>query len=103
MVKYLIAGAVLLLSGSAVGAGYTNITSIESLTVVRDEGVMLEGDFGNPGGCTYGNSLFISINHSQYSLILEVVMRAYFQGNPIFAYVLRCSDVGTPCQGKPIM
>ena len=62
--------------------------------VVRGEGMMIYGSFGNPGGCSVADKFFVPINTTQYSQIYAAVLTAMASGKEISAYVASCTPLG---------
>lgn len=85
--------AMLMAAFGAHAGDYTTASIPFRINIIRNEGFMIDGAFGNPGRCTYGDQLFVRINHPQYRLIYDTVLSAYIHAKPIVAYVLSCQDV----------
>lgn len=84
---------VLMAACSAHAGDYTTPSVIFRINIVRNDGFMIDGAFGNPGRCTNGDQLFVRVDHPQYRLIYDTVLAAYLNGKQVFAYVLNCQDV----------
>lgn len=74
-------------------ADYTNAAIPLRTNIVRNDGFMIDGGFGNPAECTVSDQLFVRADHPQYRLIYDTVLAAAINNRRIFAYVLRCQDV----------
>lgn len=59
--------------------------------VVRNEGVMVYGSFGNANGCTVADQFFIPVGHAQYNQIYALLMTALASGMAVQAYVDQCA------------
>jgi hypothetical protein len=57
------------------------------------EGFVLSGSFGNPGGCTVGDQLFVRSDHPQYKQIYAAALAAQISKQKISAYVHSCGPV----------
>lgn len=80
-------------AASAQAAGYSEPAVPTKIDMVRSEGFMLFGAFGNPGGCAAQNQLFIKSDHPQYKQLLALAMMAYTTKQKIVAYVHGCEPV----------
>ena len=69
--KKLLALALLLISSAAIANGGwtstgTNDGSVKFIEVVRAQGFLIKGNFGNPAECSAPDYLWIDIAHPQY-------------------------------------
>ena len=87
-------GLLVLLSSPCLAGDFTQWGVPTRVDVVRNEGVMVYGSFGNPNGCTIANQIFIPIGHSQYNQIYAMLLMALAAGKPIQAYVDQCATQG---------
>jgi hypothetical protein len=78
-------------SSALAGGGWTGWAVPVRVDVVRNEGVMVYGSFGNPGGCTVADQFFVAIGHPQYNQIYATLMTALTAGRQVMAYVDSCS------------
>lgn len=85
--------AFLVATGPAVAGGYSAAAVPTKIEIVRSEGFMLTGEFGNPGGCTYGNLMFVKSDHPQYKQMYATALAAHMGKQKISAYVHSCEVV----------
>ena len=78
---------------AAWAGGYTALAVPTRIDVVRSEGFMVYGAFGNPGGCTFGDQVFVKLSHTQYKQIYAAALAAYMSKNKVVAYVGGCEAV----------
>lgn len=62
--------------------------------IVRGEGFMVYGAFGNPGECSAWGKFFVKIDHPQYSEIYSAVLAAYMSGKKVKPYIHGCTSLG---------
>ena len=86
--------SLLFVGSSAIAGGYTTAGVPTKIDVVRSEGFMINGDFSNPGGCTFTNQLFVRADHPQYKQIYASALAAYMGKQKLSAYVHGCETVG---------
>jgi hypothetical protein len=72
------------------GAGWSGIAVPTSIDLVRGEGFMIFGQFGNAGGCTYTNQIFIQADAPDYKLLLATAMLAFSSGRELMVYTDSC-------------
>lgn len=83
-----------LLPSMAAYAGGQSAAAIPTrIEVVRSEGFMLSGEFGNAGGCSVGNYLFVKSDHPQYKQIYATALSAHLAKQKVTAYVHSCESV----------
>lgn len=90
-------GASLASSMPAIAAGGTTVAAAPTdIEVVRNEGFLVWGAFGNPGTtpCQQGGAIWIAASHPQYKEMLSVALSALASGMKISAYVHDCTMVG---------
>lgn len=73
------------------GNGGGGITAVE---VVRAQGFFINGNLGNPAGCSNSDTLWIAIDHPQYDILYSTVLAAYMSGKKIQAYAHQCGSFG---------
>ena len=78
----------------AQAGGWSAWATPERIDVVRSEGLMVYGKFGNPANCTIGDRFFIKRDHSQYKEILSVILSAKMSDKQIQVYSHQCESVG---------
>lgn len=74
-------------------AGYTSAAAPTRVDVVRAEGFMIYGAFGNPGTCTFADYLFVRSDHPQYKQMYAAALIAMASKQKILAYVPVCQPV----------
>jgi hypothetical protein len=76
--------------------GWTAYAVPTEIEIVRDQGFIIFGTFGNPGAtpCTEGNSVFISTSHPQYASLLSTALSAVAGGLSLKAWVSGCTVIG---------
>ena len=89
--KGLIVVFAVLTSGTVHAGGNTSWGIPTEVDVVRNEGIMVYGAFGNPNGCTVADRFFVPIGHTQYNQIYALVTTAMVAGTKIMAYVDQCA------------
>ena len=60
------------------------------IDIERSHGFMIYGSFGNKGGCTKTDMVFVQKSHPQYSEIYSAVLAAYMSGKKVMPYVNEC-------------
>lgn len=91
--KYLLITLVLLSPLSYAG-GFTQFATPTKIDIERGGGFMVYGAFGNPGGCTVPDRLYVKKDHSQYDKIYATVLAAFMSGKRVQAYAHSCAPVG---------
>ena len=90
--------SIVLFSNIAFAGGWTTYDSnngnVEFVEVVRAQGFMVQGTFGNPAGCTVSNQLWIPIEHPQYDHLYSMALAAFMSGKKIQAYAHNCTEIG---------
>lgn len=80
-----------LLGATAVyAAGYTTLAVPTRIDVVRSDGLMIFGSFGNPNGCQVPDVVFVPSSVPQYSQIYAALLSAHFTGASVQLYVAEC-------------
>ncbi len=85
--------SLLLASSAALAQGFTAAAVPTRIDVERGDGFHIVGAFGNVGGCTFENQLFIKIDHPQYKQIYAAALAAFAGKYKISAYVHGCETV----------
>ena len=75
----------------AAAGGWTAWAVPTGVDIVRGEGLMVWGDFGNPGGCTASNSFLVPISHPQYKEIYAALLLAMATGKKVAGYTSVCA------------
>jgi hypothetical protein len=79
---------------SAAAGGVSTAATPTGIDIDRSGGFMVYGDFGNVGGCTTTNQIYVQSTHPQYNQIYSTVLAAFMSGKKIFAYIQACTPVG---------
>jgi hypothetical protein len=85
--------ALLCASGAASAAGNTNAAVPTRIDVERGNGFMIFGEFGNAGGCTIGNQIYVRISHPQYKELYATALAAFAGKFKLQAYIHGCETV----------
>ncbi|WP_124539691.1 hypothetical protein [Piscinibacter terrae] len=87
-------GVMLGLAGmSAMAAGYSLPAVPTRVDVIRGDGFMVHGEYGNSGGCTDAGRFFVRSDHPQYKQLYAMAMGAYVGKLKLIAYVDACQVV----------
>ncbi|MEO9600704.1 hypothetical protein [Parasphingorhabdus sp.] len=92
-----IALASLLFTSAAHAAGGTTSDVVPtSVEIVRNDGFMVFGEFGNPAAtpCTTDNAIWVPISHPQYEGLLSTAITAVAGQLKLKAYVHTCTAIG---------
>ena len=90
--KYL--GVLLVAFSSAVyGGGWSNAAIPTQIDIERGGGFMVYGSFGNAGGCTVADRIYVLKGHPQYKEIYSAVLAAFTSGKKVQIYVHSCGPV----------
>ena len=92
--KKIFAACIFVFSFSANAGGWTADATIERVEIVRDQGFMVFGTFGNPSECTATDALWIPISHTQYEQLYSTALSAFIGGKKLKAYAHTCSEIG---------
>lgn len=60
------------------------------IEIERGNGFMIYGAFGNAGGCTIPDRIYVEIDHPQYKEIYSTVLVAYMSGKKVEPYIHTC-------------
>ena len=94
MLRKLIFVAPLLISFSVYADhGRTSSAIPTVINTVESSGFIIYGDFGNPGGCTNANSIWISKTHAQYDQLYSVALSALMAGKKVNGYIHSCISI----------
>lgn len=83
----------MLSSAAALAAGPSAAAVPTKIDLVKSDGFMLFGAFGNPGGCVNGDRLFIKAGHPQYKQMYATALAAMLSKQKITAFVHSCEAV----------
>ncbi|MBL8339727.1 MAG: hypothetical protein JNM97_23375 [Rhodoferax sp.] len=76
-----------------VAGGFTAPGVPTRVDIVRSEGFMVFGSFGNAAGCTVGNQVFVRSEHPQYKAMFAMVVTAYVAKQKVSFYSGDCEAV----------
>src|SRR6185437_5924939 len=77
--------------GPCFAAGFTQWAVPRRVDVVRNEGIMVYGSFGNANGCTVADQIFVPMGHAQYNQIYSLLLTAMASGLQVQAYSDQCA------------
>lgn len=89
--------ASIIISSPAMAAGgWTNNEVPIKIEIVRDDGFMIFGAFGNPGSnpCSRSDTIWVPREHPQYAELLSTALAAFAGQFKLQAYVHNCVDIG---------
>jgi len=80
-------------SGSSLASAgaWTSSGVPTGVDVVRNEGLMVWGNFGNPNGCTVSNAFLVPMSHPQYKEIYAALLFSMASGRPVSGYASVCA------------
>ena len=81
----------LIFSSLASAGAWTTSGVPTGVDVVRSEGLMVWGSFGNPNGCTASNAFMVPISHPQYKEIYAALLFSMATGKPVIGYASVCA------------
>jgi len=88
-------GLVMMASAALGAPGQTNAAVPVDIEIVRAQGFLIFGAFGNPGtACTNANSIWVALSHPEYQYLLSVSLTALATGMKLDAYVDACTSIG---------
>ena len=90
----------MLMSGLC-SAEYTSYQSVERLSVVKNYGFFVAGNFGKPLTCELENTVFVSVSHPQYDQLYSLALAAFASGYKVRFEVRKCATIGW-ISGKPV-
>jgi hypothetical protein len=86
--------SILLIGNSLAFAGGSSAWAVPTqLDVVRNEGILVYGAFGNPANCTVGDRFFIPINTVQYAQLHATILMAMAAGKEIAVHLESCGPL----------
>jgi|GEM_PF-3183194 len=91
LIKLVFFAALVATSTSSLAGGWTGWAVPVRVDVVRNEGIMVYGSFGNPSGCTVSDQIFVAFSHPQYNQIYATLMTALAVGRQVMAYSVGCA------------
>ena len=78
----------------ASSAGMGSIGTVTKLEVVRGQGVVVFGSFGNPNSCSHDAGFWIKIDHPQYAELYSMALTAMTAGMRLQPYLRACEAIG---------
>jgi len=87
--KYLITLLTFISLSSLAGAWSTPAVPTR-IDLERGNGFLIYGKFGNAGGCTIPDKIYVKINHPQYKELYATVLAAYMGGKRVQPYINDC-------------
>lgn len=83
-----------LFSSMAIAGGWTNKAVPTSVEIVRSQGFMITGKFGNPAECSRADYLWVAIEHPQYDALYSMALSALNAGKRLRGYSHKCEEIG---------
>jgi hypothetical protein len=81
-------------SSVASAGGQTNSALITKIELIRGDGMVLFGAFGNPSSfnaaCTSGDLIFVKKDHPDFKMIHTMATAAQLSGKRVYAYTHVC-------------
>lgn len=76
--------------------GYTNAGIPTQIDIVKNEGMVIHGAFGNAAGCDAqsNNKFFVPASHTQYDALLSSFLAAKISKESVRAYLHTCTNIG---------
>ncbi|MBI3771667.1 MAG: hypothetical protein HY272_03090 [Gammaproteobacteria bacterium] len=71
------------------GAGYT-AWAVPSQIITTNDGMLIVGAFGNPGGCGSNYGVIVQNTASEYNFIKATVLAALMGGKQVQFYIYDC-------------
>lgn len=95
--KALLASALMAISLPASAAGGSTAYAVPTtIEVIRGQGFMIFGPYGNPGPtpCSKADAIWVPISHPQYSELLSTALSAFAGQFKLKAHVHSCTAIG---------
>ncbi len=95
--KALLASALMAFALPAIAAGGSTAYAVPAkIEIVRGQGFLIFGAYGNPGPnpCTRDEAIWVPISHPQYSELLSSALSAFAGQFRLQAYVHVCTSIG---------
>lgn len=80
--------------GIANAGGFSLAAVPSKVDIIPGGGFVVFGAFGNAGGCTQSNHLYVKGDHPQYKQMYAAALAAFVSGNKIYGYVHTCEPIG---------
>lgn len=78
---------------SAYAGNFSTPAVPTKVDLIRDEGFVVSGEFGNPAGCSNSNNLFIRSSHPQYKMLYSMAVSALVSKQKLYAYAHDCAPI----------
>jgi hypothetical protein len=85
--------AVLFANQLAFAGGWTNWAAPSRVDIERGNGFMVYGNYGNVGGCSIADQIYVEKSHPQYDLAYSTALSALASGMKLRAYIHDCKPV----------
>lgn len=83
-----------MLSTQVMAGGWGDAAAVKKIEVIRNEGLMVWADIGNPASCNgEANVFFVEKDHPQYDQVYSTILAALMSGKKIQPYVDTCKPV----------
>ena len=84
----------LLACSTANAAGWGSWGTVNRVEVVRGQGFVVWGSFGNPNTCTNTSGFWVKIDSTQYDELYSMALTALVAGLPLLPYLRDCETLG---------
>ena len=81
------------MSSTAFAGEWSSYATPTKINIVRGEGIMVWGYFGNPGSCVTSNTFFVESNHPQYKEIYSAILMVFKDNKKVQTYIHSCAPV----------
>lgn len=85
---------VVFFSVNSFAGGWAKAAIPTKIDIERGNGFMMYGSFGNVGGCTFSDKVYVEKSHPQYSEIYSTVLAAHMSGKKVQPYIHVCKTRG---------
>ena len=89
-----LAAFILAISFNAHAYGWGDWGEVTRIEVIRANGLLIFGDFGNVNSCTSDTAIFLRIDHPQYKELYSMMLTAMTTGFEIRPYLRECQSFG---------
>ena len=81
-------------ASTANAGGWTEWAVPSQVDMIRNEGFVMFGDFGNPADCTFSGRVFVPSSHPEYEKLYSMALTAFTAGKQIRLYSHGCQPIG---------
>ena len=74
-------------------ANYSPWAAPTRIDVMRHQGLVVYGSFGNSAGCTVSDAVYLPIGLTQYKEIYSLLLTAIAQGKEVSIYTSTCTTL----------